>query len=99
MIYLIIMALTLIDMTFTALGYQMGFIKEGNPIVAMLFEQDVLATVIGAGVLTGLLLLSIALVQRKLNTKWISKAMYLVMGAKIIIVIMHLHWIFAYALR
>jgi hypothetical protein len=93
------MALTLIDMNFTALGYQMGFIKEGNPIAAMLFEQDVLATVIGAGIITGVLLLAIALVQRRMNTKWIPTVLWIVAGVKVVIVIMHLFWIFAYALR
>ncbi len=99
MIYIIIMALTLIDMNFTALGYQMGFIKEGNPIAAMLFEQDVLATVIGTGIITGVLLLAIALVQRRMNTKWIPTVLWIVAGVKVVIVIMHLFWIFAYALR
>lgn len=83
--------LSAIDIICTGYGVSNGFISEGNPIVAYLFNWSVWGTCAIIAVLVGLLLWFIS--RHKDQYRWLRYALAGVTLVKAIVVAIHAVWI------
>lgn len=90
-IYYSIFLLTLLDVFFTAIGLQMGFIKEANPIMNYFMNLSVCLTMLAIMLFVGLVL--IFLYRQSFRVHWVNKALTGVAGVKLYIILLHIRWI------
>ena len=89
--------LTIIDIICTTVGLSLGYITEGNPLMAWLFERSVIGTCVIVVLLVGACLVILNTFMDRY--KWVRYVVAGLVGIKIIVVILHCVWIGAFFMR
>lgn len=88
----LISILALFEVVCTGIGVSAGYIAEGNPLVARLFDLSIVGTCAGVLLLVGMLLWLIAAHANKYA--WITYALCFVLFFKVAVALRHVYWIF-----
>ena len=86
--------LTIIDIICTAVGLSLGFIAEGNPLMAWLFDWSVIGTCVIVVLLVGACLAILKTFMDRF--KWTRYVVAGLVGVKLFVVLVHLSWIIAW---
>lgn len=83
--------LTIIDMICTTVGLSLGFITEGNPLMARLFDWSVIGTCVLVVLLVGACLAILNTFMYRF--KWTRYVVAGLVGVKAFVVLLHCVWI------
>jgi inner membrane protein involved in colicin E2 resistance len=93
-VYYIIYFLTILDITLTAAGLQLGVIEEANPIMNYFISLSMELSMIGVLLFVGAML--IFLYKASLKVNWLQKAVTGLAYIKVYVLLLHLSWINSY---
>lgn len=90
-LYVLILALTIIDVALTSIGIKTGFVEEANPTLQALYAISPVFASAVIVVFVGLILLMIYKVQHRI--KWVNRGLMIIFAVKIAVLGFHFSWI------
>jgi hypothetical protein len=91
-LFICVFVLTMLDAAATAIGIQLGYLEEANPLISSLADAQPFITCFGVCLVTGVLLLVLYILRNRIH--WMGFAMSVVLFIKSAVVCIHIFFVY-----
>lgn len=91
---MIILVLNILDGVLTSWGIQRGLIEEGNPLMQLLLSKSSMSLIMTIKILIIIILVTACWRTRNSSPRLVSYGLRIVMIAYLVVMIMHIAWIY-----
>lgn len=87
----LLFVLAMMDLMFTVLGIERGYLHEGNPVMAALYEKGIVFFILVKFLWTFFACLFLSHFANRV--KWLKNVLYIPLGAYVAVVLLHFYYI------